>query len=122
MRSRPRTRTRRFSLLEITSGLSDDSREEDEREEERRLRDLRGRVKAAREVVATTPGLAEILRGDWKRAAKFYARYGITEGILRNGVPTEEAGRIAIQDFTDKTRRPCDGRVGTERNCQTIGP
>jgi hypothetical protein len=48
--------TRRFSLLEITSGLPDDSREEDEREAERRLREVRARVKAARAVVATTSG------------------------------------------------------------------
>ena len=42
------TPTRQFSLLEITSGLPDDSREADERAAEPRLRDLRGRVKAAR--------------------------------------------------------------------------
>ncbi|MGP8159197.1 MAG: hypothetical protein ACLPWO_06305, partial [Thermoplasmata archaeon] len=41
------TPTRQFSLLEITSGLPDDSREADERAAERRLRDLRGRVKAS---------------------------------------------------------------------------
>jgi hypothetical protein len=34
--------------------IPDDSREEDERQEERRLRHLRGRVKAARAAVATT--------------------------------------------------------------------
>jgi hypothetical protein len=38
------TPTRSFSLLEVTSGLPDDSREEDERAAEQRLRDLRGRV------------------------------------------------------------------------------
>ena len=41
------TPTRQFAVDEITSGLPDDSREEDERQEERRLRDLRGRVRAA---------------------------------------------------------------------------
>ena len=77
------TPTRRFTSLEITSGLPDDSREEDERQEERRLRDLRGRVKVARAVVATTPGLAETLAGDWRKAERFYARYGVTEEMFR---------------------------------------
>ena len=82
------TATRRFSLREITSGLPDDSREEEERREERQLRDLRGRVKAARAVVASTPGLTETLARDWKRAARFFVRYGITEGMFRLGVPS----------------------------------
>ena len=79
------TPTRKFTVLETTSGLPDDCREEDERQEERRLRDLRGRVKRARAVVASTPGLAEALRHDWRYAAMFYARLGITEEMFRNG-------------------------------------
>ena len=81
------TSTRRFSLLETTSGLPDDSREADEREAERRLRDLRGRVKRARAVVENTPGLAESLAEDWRKAARFYAKFGVTEERFRNGVP-----------------------------------
>jgi len=46
----------RFSELDITSGLPDDSREADERVAERRLRELRGRVKAARAAISATPG------------------------------------------------------------------
>ncbi|MGP8076427.1 MAG: hypothetical protein ACLP8Y_06835, partial [Thermoplasmata archaeon] len=80
------TPTRRFSLLEITSGLPDDSMEADERAAERRLRELRGRVKAARAAVATTPDLAETLARDWRKAARFYARFGITEAQFRSGV------------------------------------
>lgn len=83
------TPTRQFSLLEITSGLADDSREEDERAAERRLRDLRGRVKAARAAIATTPGAEEVLGRDWVKAARFYARFGLTETQFRNGVPEE---------------------------------
>ncbi len=79
--------SRRFSLLEITSGLPDDSREADERAAARQLRDLRARVKAARALVATTPGLAETLARDWRRAALLYARFGITESQFRHGVP-----------------------------------
>jgi hypothetical protein len=82
--------TRQLSLLEITSGLPDDSREADERAAERRLRDLRGRVKAARAVLSTTPGLAETLVRDWRKATRFYARFGVTEDQFRHGVPLSE--------------------------------
>ena len=85
------TPTRQFSLLEITSGLPDDSREADERAAERRLRDLRGRVKAARALVATTPGLAETLQRDWQKAARFYARFEITETRFRHGVQSPDS-------------------------------
>jgi len=78
---------RRFTLDEITSGLPDDSREEDEQAEACRLRDLRGRVKAARATVSRTPGLEELLIGDWRKAALFYARFEITESQFRDGVP-----------------------------------
>ena len=84
------TPTRRFTSLEITSGPLDDSREQDERQEERRLRDLRGWAKAARAVVASTPGLAERLVTDWRKAARFCAWCGITESEFREGTPTSE--------------------------------
>ena len=77
---------RRFSLWEITSGLPDDSREADEKQAARQLHDLRTRVKLARAVVSTTPGLAEILASDWRKAARFYARFGVTEHGFRFGV------------------------------------
>ncbi len=77
---------RRFSLLEITSGLPDDSREADERREEHFLRDVRARVKLARAVVSKMPGLAAILRERPDRAARFYARFAITEEGFLQGV------------------------------------
>jgi len=83
------TPARKFTLVEITSGLPDDSREEDERQEERHLRDLRARVKRARAVAEGTPGLAELLQGDSRKAARFYARFGIAEGMFRHGVSAE---------------------------------
>ena len=52
-----------------------------------RLRDRRSQLKRARTVVAGTPGLAETLVGDWRKAAAFYARFEITETLLRYGVP-----------------------------------
>ena len=47
------------------------------------LHDLRGRVKAARAVVSTTPGLAETLASDRRKATWFYARFGISEEMFR---------------------------------------
>jgi hypothetical protein len=81
--------SRRFSLLEATSGLPDDSREADERAAARQLREVRVRVKAARALVATTQGMSVMLARDWRKAAWFYARFGITEGLFRHGLPAE---------------------------------
>jgi hypothetical protein len=78
--------TRRFSLLEITSGLPDDSREADERFAERRLHEMRARMKVARALASTTPGLAETLVANRQKVARFYARFGITEAMFRNNV------------------------------------
>ena len=93
------TPTRRFTVWETTSGLPDDCREEDEGQEERRLRDLRGRVKRARAVVASTPGLAEVLAGDWQKAARFYTKIGITEALFRGGVPSTVRERVFREPF-----------------------
>ena len=84
--------TRRFSLLDITSGLPDDSREADERAAERRLADLRGRVKAARAAITAVPGGKDTFAGDWRKAAVFYARWGVTEAQFRHGVLGSESG------------------------------
>ena len=86
------TPTRRFTVWETTSGLANDSREEDEQQ----IRDLRGRVKAARAVVSKTPGLAENLAKDWQKAARFYARFGVTDAMFQNGVPVGEP--LSYQD------------------------
>lgn len=87
----PPTATRRFSLLEITSGLPDDSREAEEREEERRVRDLRGRVKATRAALSAVPGGQETMLADSRREAAFLARRELTQVQMRQGVPTNEA-------------------------------
>ena len=44
-------------------------------------------MKAARTLVASTPGLAETLASDSRRAAAFCALRGITPAQLRDGVP-----------------------------------
>lgn len=70
-----------------------------------KLRDLRGRAKVARAVIARTPALPETLARDWRRAARFYARYGVTEGLVRHGVP---AGDSECRNLTEGARSPSD--------------
>lgn len=84
-------------LQGITSGLPDDSHEADEREEARRLRAVRARVKVARAVVSTTPGLAEALAYDWRKAARFYGRFGITNlKVFESNRRLREARRESV--------------------------
>ena len=60
--------------------------EADERFAEQTLRDLRGRVQAARAAISRTPAAEDVLLRDWVTAAKFYARFGIAETMFRRGV------------------------------------
>jgi hypothetical protein len=76
----------RFTVWDTTSSLPDDSREADELAAARRLRELRGRVKAARAALSRARGAEEALRADWRREAAFYARFGITQTQFRHGV------------------------------------
>jgi hypothetical protein len=99
----------RFTLLEITSGLPDDSREADERAAARRLADLRGRVKAARKAIATTPGAADAMRADSRKEAAFLARFGVTQAQFRKGVPAD-AVETPGEDATELLGSPVDGR------------
>ncbi len=39
--------------------------------------------------MTTTPGMAETLARDWRKAAWFYARFGITEARFRTGIPAD---------------------------------
>ncbi|MCI4317251.1 MAG: hypothetical protein L3J96_01815, partial [Thermoplasmata archaeon] len=80
----------RFSVWTVTSGLPDDSGVFDERAAERRLRDLRGRVKAARAAFSAHPEAQELLQADWRGETAFYARFGITQVQFRNEVPAGE--------------------------------
>jgi hypothetical protein len=76
----------RFTVWDTTSDLPDDSREADERAAERRVRDLRGRVKAARAALAATPGAAEAMGEAWRKQAGFRARHEISQAQFRRGV------------------------------------
>jgi hypothetical protein len=111
----------RFTLLEITSGLADDSQEADERAAARRLADLRGRVKAARKALAATPGAGDAMRGDWRKEAAFLARFGITQAQLRHGVPAEAVG-IPDEGATELLGRHDDSREETTARATATFP
>jgi hypothetical protein len=113
------TPCRRFTVREITSGLADDSREVDEKQVERRLRDLRERVKTARAVVSRTPGLKEMLDTDWKKAARFYARFGVTQETFRFGV---SAGGAAGDSGTDEVWQPMNSFTETSEQVEVVLP
>jgi hypothetical protein len=61
-----------------------------------RLRDLRARVKLARAVVSRTTGLADTLTTDWRKAARFYARFGITEKLFLHGIVAGDSGVVEV--------------------------
>jgi hypothetical protein len=64
---------------------------------------MRARVKAARAIASTTTGLAEVLKRDWSKAERFYAKFDIDETLFRRGVPAQGTG--FDEDFTDLVRR-----------------
>lgn len=41
-------------------------------------------------MIANTPGTDELLESHWRRATWFYARFRITESLVRNGVPATD--------------------------------
>jgi hypothetical protein len=51
-------------------------------------------------VVATTLGLAETLARDWRKAARFYARSGITEQQFRYGVRSDDSLGSGNSEFS----------------------
>lgn len=59
----------------------------------------------ARAVIGKTPGLDHILARDWRRAARFYARFGVTEELVRHGVP---AGDSEGKDLAEGARSPVE--------------
>lgn len=96
------TPTRTFSLLDTTSGLQDDSFEADERARERRLRDLRGHVKATRAAITAVPGCLGVIAGGWWKAFAFFARWGGTESQFRHSVADScRAGDADLSEMVD---------------------
>ena len=96
----------------MTSGLPDDSREADERVAERRLRDLRGRVKAARAALAGSPGATEAMHANWRKEAGLLARFDITQGQFRQGVVAVNAENSDLSVPIDDARAKSGRGVG----------
>jgi hypothetical protein len=109
----------RFSLQDITSGLPDDSREADERAAARHLTDLRGRVKAARAALAACPGGADAIRADWRKEAGLMARFGITQAMFREGVPSQ---LLEEQELGTTECVPIDWMVESQRRSEATFP
>jgi hypothetical protein len=47
-------------------------------------------------MASATPGLCETLSRDWMRAARFYARFDISESQFRHGVQEPEAAPTTV--------------------------
>ncbi len=71
-----------FSLLDITAGLPDDSREDDERVRAQGERERQGRVRAARAVIQAHPGLESVLARDQTKLTLFCAVHHVTPDEL----------------------------------------
>jgi hypothetical protein len=54
--------------------------------------------------VSATCGLTDTLAADWQKAARFYARFGITEAMFRKSVPPSSIGDEV--DLPDLPRPP----------------
>ncbi len=90
-------RLSRFTLLDITSGLADDSREDDERVRAKAEREREGRVRAARAVIQAHPGLETVLARDQTKLTLFCAVHHVTPDELcphaeTNGAPIRAPG------------------------------
>ncbi len=87
----------RFSLLDVTSGLPDDSREDDQRVRAQVERERLGRVRAARAVIQAHPGLEAVLARDQTKLVRFCAVHHVTPDELcphaeTNGAPIRAPG------------------------------
>jgi|GEM_PF-489424 len=98
----PSAAGRAFSWWDVTSGLPDDSREADERLAERRLRELRGRVKAARAEVGSPAVAIRFMGAHASALAEFCARWGITPEQFVKGV-TESQLTTEVRPYPSKS-------------------
>ncbi len=69
--------------------------------------------------MAGTPGLAETLTRDWQRAVRFYVRYGVTEELVRCGVPALDAD---AEDLAERVRSPVGWVVELRTHAEVVLP
>ncbi len=111
---------RRFSVLDVTSGLPDDSRDEDQHVRALVERQRQGRVRAAQAALQAHPGAQELVYCDQTRLRMFCARFGVTPNDIcpQGETPVERCSwcrgghggfrPIHVEDATEVLRSPCD--------------
>jgi hypothetical protein len=115
---------RSFTLLEVTSGLPDDSRDEDQQARTLVERQRQGRVRAAQAALgAADPQVAAQVFRDQGKLARFCARFSITPAdICPHQAEVSPAGTrcswcrgshgafrpIRVEDVTGVLSSPCD--------------
>lgn len=115
---------RRFSVLDVTSGLPDDSRDEDQQARTLVERQRQGRVRAAQAALgAADPQVAAQVFRDQGKLARFCARFSITPAdICPHQAEVSPAGTrcswcrgshgafrpIRVEDVTGVLSSPCD--------------
>ena len=80
---------------------------------------MRGRVKVARAAISDTPGAEQVLRQDWVKAARFYAQFGVTEVMFRNGV---SAGDATGERIADAIWRPMNSFTEVREQIEVVLP
>jgi hypothetical protein len=124
------TRSRAFSLLEVTAGLPEDSRDDDQRARAQVEAQRRGRVAAARAVLQAHPEASALVMRDQTHLRMFCARYGVTPQdlcphaedpsawVVAPGTPRDRQCSwchswhrwtpIHVEDATEVLASPCD--------------
>ena len=103
---------RRFSILEVTSGLPDDSRDSDEHFRALIQRQRRGRVAAAQAALEAHPEARELVMRDQTKQRLFCARFGITPQDLCPHAETDGARIVHPGSPRDGMCGWCHGRHG----------
>lgn len=103
---------RRFSVLEVTSGLPDDSRDQDQRARARVERQRQGRVKAARAALEAHPEARDVVLHDQTRLRMFCARFGVTPQDLCPHAETDGARIVHPGSPRNGMCGWCSGRHG----------
>lgn len=103
---------RRFSVLDVTSGLPDDSRDEDQHARAIVERQRQGRVRAAQEVLKANPAARELVMRDQTKQRLFCARFGITPQNLCPHADTDGARIVHPGSPRDGMCAWCSGRHG----------
>ena len=135
---------RRYTVLDTTSGLPDDSRDEDQHARAVIEHQRQGRVAAAQEALKARPEARELVMRDQTKQRLFCARFGITAQDLCPHAETDDArvvhpgsprdgmcgwcsGRhgwqpIHVADVEEALRSPCDWRSEMEARASAVLP